>query len=82
METNQNNNTQNKAAIEKTASNGKTPNVGSGPVSENDINSGGNGGDKQPKEHTGQGAEMGGATGGTPGLRDASKGNDNTVSAG
>jgi hypothetical protein len=83
METNQNNNnTENKAAIEKTASDGNTPNVGAGPVSEGDINNGGSGGATQPKEHTGKQTEMGGATGGTPGLPDASEGNDNTRTAG
>ncbi len=65
---------------EKTASGGKTPNVGSGPVAS--VPDGGVEGEaKQPKEHTGH-TEMGGATGGTSGLPDASEGNDNTGTAG
>jgi hypothetical protein len=78
MEDNSNNNAKNKPGIEKTASDGKASNVGSGPVSENDINNGGSGGATQPKERTGKDTQMGGATGGKPGLEDASEGNDNS----
>ena len=68
--------------IEKTATDGKAPNVGAGPVGSDLIADGGHGEAKQPKEHTGKNTEMGGATGGTPGLGDASEGNDNTGTAG
>jgi hypothetical protein len=60
----------------------KAPGLGAGPVSSDLINDGGHGGEKQRKEHTGKNTEMGGATGGTAGLGDASEGNDNTGSAG
>ncbi len=46
------------------------------------IADGGGSEQKQPKEHTGKDTEMGGATGGTSGLPDASEGSDNTGSAG
>ena len=62
--------------LNKTFSKGKTPNVGTGPS--DNFNNGGGGEAKQPKEHTGKDTEMGGATGGTSGLGDASEGNDNT----
>ena len=66
-----------KHLTESTFSHGKTPNVGAGPVSS--VNDGGKEGEaKQPKERTGKQTDMGGATGGTPGLPDASEGNDNT----
>ncbi|MDB5247660.1 MAG: hypothetical protein JWQ40_2054 [Segetibacter sp.] len=66
--------------VEKTASDGKTPNVGSGPVAS--VADGGVEGEaKQPKENTGNLTNMGGATGGTAGLPDASEGNDNTGTA-
>ena len=66
-----------KAGLEKTASKGTVPNVGSGPVAS--VADGGvEGEDKQPKEQTGKSATMGGATGGTNNLPDASEGNDNT----
>ncbi len=69
-----------KAGVENTASKGAVPNVGTGPVS---IADGGvEGEDKQPKEQTGELTNMGGATGGTPGLPDASEGNDNSGTAG
>lgn len=59
---------------------GKTSNVGAGPVKS--VADGGTEGEaKQPKEHTGKSTHMGGATGGTSGLPDASEGNDNTGSA-
>jgi hypothetical protein len=67
---------------ENSEPNKKEPDVGSGPISSDLINDGGHGGKKQPKEHTGKQTEMGGATGGTSGLADASEGNDNTGSAG
>ena len=52
-------------------------NVGTGPS--RSIPDGGTEGEaKQPKERTGKDSEMGGATGGTSGLPDASEGNDNT----
>lgn len=74
-------NDKNAPHVEKTASDGKTPNVGSGPAPH--VADGGVEGEaKQPKEHTGQLTEMGGATGGTAGLKDASEGNDNTGTAG
>ena len=70
-----------KHLTESTFSGGKTTNVGAGPVSS--VDDGGKEGDaKQPKEHTGQLTDMGGATGGTAGLPDASEGNDNTGTAG
>lgn len=66
--------------FEKTPENvsGKKPSdVGAGPVEW--VNDGGQEGEaKQPKEHTGKLTNMGGATGGTPGLPDVSEGNDNT----
>lgn len=69
-----------KHLTESTFSGGKTPNVGAGPISS--VDDGGKEGEaKQPKEHTGKLTNMGGATGGTPGLHDASEGNDNTASA-
>lgn len=72
---------QKKHATESTASDGKTPDVGAGPVKS--VPDGGKEGEaKQPKEHTGKLTDMGGATGGTPGLPDASEGNDNTSPAG
>lgn len=52
-------------------------NKGTGPGP--DIAAGGGSAEKQPKEHTGKNTEMGGATGGTPGMPDASEGNDNTT---
>ncbi len=70
---------ENKAGLESTASKGKVPNVGTGPAKF--IADGGHGEAKQNKEHTGKDTEMGGATGGAPGLGDASEGNDNTGSA-
>jgi len=77
----QDNEAQKKHAIESTATDGKTPNVGSGPVKS--VDDGGIEGEaKQPKEHTGKLTDMGGASGGTPGLSDASEGNDNTGTAG
>jgi hypothetical protein len=70
-----------KAGLEQTASKGATPNVGTGPVKT--VADGGVAGEeKQDKEQTGEFTNMGGATGGTPGLPDASEGNDNTGSAG
>jgi hypothetical protein len=72
---------QDEHALEATASDGKAKNVGAGPVAH--VADGGIEGEaKQPKEHTGKLTEMGGATGGTPGLPDASEGNDNTGTAG
>lgn len=68
--------------IEKTANDGKVPNVGAGPVASDLIADGGHGEAKQRKEHTGKDTEMGGSTGGEPGLGDASEGNDNTGTAG
>jgi hypothetical protein len=62
---------------ESTASDGNTPDVGAGPVADEAINSGGHGGAKQRKEHTGNDTAMGGGTGGTPGKGDASEGNSN-----
>ncbi len=79
---NENKETENKRPAEKTASNGEAPNVGSGPIEQDLINTGGHGEGKQRKEHTGKLTEMGGATGDTPGLGDASEGNDNTGSTG
>ncbi len=67
--------------IEKTANDGKEPNVRAGPIKADLIADGGHGEAKQSKEHTGKDTEMGGATGGTQGLGDASEGNDNTGSA-
>ncbi len=65
------------AGLEKTATKGTVPNVGTGPAP--DIANGGVEGEaKQPKERTGQLIDMGGASGGTSGLPDASEGNDNT----
>ena len=77
----QDNESQEKQAAKSTASTGKTPNVGAGPVKS--VADGGVEGEaKQPKEHTGKLTGMGGATGGTPGLPDASEGNDNSGTAG
>ena len=70
-----------KAGLDKTASKGTVPNVGSGPVG-SVADGGAKGEDKQPKEQTGKSTNMGGATGGTSGLPDASEGNDNTGTAG
>ncbi len=75
---NEHSSTDDSSRIEKTASDGKEPNVGSGPLESGLINNGGHGEAKQPKEHTGKATEMGGATGGTSGLGDASEGNDST----
>lgn len=74
---NQDKESQKKHAIESTATDGKAPNVGAGPV-EYIADGGVEGEAKQPKERTGKLTDMGGATGGTPGLPDASEGNDNT----
>jgi len=66
-------------SAENTADNIKPSNVGAGPVKS--VDDGGKEGEaKQPKERTGKLTNMGGATGGTPGLPDASEGNDNTSS--
>lgn len=66
-----------KAGLESTFSKGSVANVGTGPAPA--IADGGvEGEEKQPKEDTGNLTAMGGATGGTPGLPDASEGNDNT----
>lgn len=70
-----------KAGLENTASKGKEHNVGTGPAP-NIADGGVEGEAKQPKENTGNMTDMGGATGGTPGLPDASEGNDNTGTAG
>lgn len=75
---NEKNETKDTSGIEKTATGGKAPNIGAGPVQSEFIEDGGHGEAKQPKEHTGKDTEMGGATGGTSGLGDASEGNDNT----
>lgn len=78
---NQDKESQKKHAVESTASDAKAKNVGAGPVKS--VADGGVEGEaKQPKEHTGKSTDMGGATGGTPGLPDASEGNDNTGTAG
>jgi hypothetical protein len=70
-----------KAGVEKTFSKDPNANVGTGPAPA--IADGGTEGEaKQPKEHTGKLTDMGGGTGGTPGLPDASEGNDNTGTAG
>ena len=70
-----------KAGVEKTFSKDPDANVGTGPAPV--IADGGTAGEaKQPKEHTGKLTDMGGATGGTAGLPDASEGNDNTGTAG
>ena len=70
-----------KAGLESTHNKGKVANVGTGPSSH--IADGGQEGEaKQPKENTGNQTDMGGATGGTSGLPDASEGNDNTGTAG
>jgi hypothetical protein len=68
-----------KAGVDKTFSKDPNANVGTGPA--DDIPNGGNVA-RQPKEDTGNDTDMGGATGGTPGLPDASEGNDNTGTAG
>lgn len=69
-----------KAGVEKTLSKDPNANVGTGPAT---IADGGpEGEERQPKESTGESTNMGGATGGTAGLPDASEGNDNTGSAG
>ena len=66
-----------KAGVESTNTKSENANVGTGPSP--DINNGGvEGAPTQPKEHTGKLTEMGGGTGGTSGLPDASEGNDNT----
>ena len=66
-----------KAGVEKTFSKDANANVGTGPSPH--IADGGTDGEaKQPKENTGNQTNMGGATGGTSGLPDASEGNDNT----
>jgi hypothetical protein len=70
--------TQKKQSTESTGEEGKASNVGAGPVKS--VPDGGKEGEaKQPKERTGKLTDMGGATGGTPGLPDASEGNDNTA---
>lgn len=70
-----------KVGVESTFSKDPNANVGTGPAPS--IADGGiEGESKQPKENTGKLTDMGGATGGTPGLPDASEGNDNTSSAG
>ncbi len=70
-----------KAGVESTFSKNPNANVGTGPAPS--IADGGTKGEaKQPKENTGKLTDMGGATGGTAGLPDASEGNDNTGSAG
>ncbi len=74
--------TKDTSRIKKTATDGKAPNVGSGPLESDLIADGGDGGAKQRKVHTGKDTEMVGATGGAPGLGDASEGNDNTGTAG
>ncbi len=67
---------------EETDNTGKTEkSLGAGPV-KNVPDGGVDGETKQPKEHTGKQTEMGGSTGGTTGLADKGKGNDNTGSAG
>src|SRR3954465_2435278 len=69
-----------KAGLDSTVAKGSAPNVGTGPVTS--VSDGGiEGEDKQPKEQTGQSTDMGGASGGTSGLPDASEGNDNTGTA-
>lgn len=66
-----------KSGVESTFSKDANANVGTGPAP--DIADGGVAGEaKQPKENTGNLTDMGGATGGTSGLKDASEGNDNT----
>jgi hypothetical protein len=66
-----------KSGVESTFSKDPNANVGTGPSP--DIAAGGTEGEaKQPKESTGNLTDMGGATGGTAGLPDASEGNDNT----
>lgn len=66
-----------KAGVESTFCKDENANVGTGPAPT--IPSGGTDGEaKQAKEHTGNLTGMGGATGGTSGLPDASEGNDNT----
>lgn len=66
-----------KAGVESTFSKDGSANVGTGPAPH--IADGGVEGEaKQPKENTGNQTGMGGATGGTAGLPDASEGNDNT----
>jgi hypothetical protein len=75
------NNDQSQHSVESTSTEGKKPNVGSGPVAS--VPDGGVEGEaKQPKENTGNLTDMGGATGGTSKLPDASEGNDNTGTAG
>lgn len=65
------------SAADSAASEDKPKNVGAGPVKF--VADGGVEGEaKQPIEHTGKLTGMGGATGGTAGLPDASEGNDNT----
>lgn len=66
-----------KAGVDKTFSKDPNANVGTGPSTH--IADGGTEGEaKQPKENTGNQTSMGGASRGTPGLGDASEGNDNT----
>lgn len=67
------------AGVDKTFSKKPGANVGTGPS--DNIADGGGSAEKQPKEHTGNETEMGGHTGGTHGLVDSTKGNDNTGSA-
>jgi hypothetical protein len=72
-------NSQKDSSAENTADTNKPSNVGAGPVKS--VDDGGKEGEaKQPKERTGKSTNMGGATGGTSGLADASEGNDNTSS--
>jgi len=66
-----------KAGVESTFTKDPSANVGTGPAP-NIADGGAEGEEKQPKENTGNLTEMGGATGGTTGLGDASEGNDNT----
>lgn len=66
-----------KAGVDHTFTKSDDANVGTGP-SPNISDGGPEGAQKQPKEHTGKSTEMGGGSGGTSGLPDVSKGNDNT----
>ncbi len=72
----------NTSGIEKTAKDGKVPNVGAGPITSDLMRTATWRSKAKYREHTGKDTEMGGATGGTPGVGDASEGNDNTGSAG
>ena len=66
-----------KSGVESTLAKDPNANVGTGPAP--NIADGGTAGEeKQEKEHTGSLTNMGGASGGTHGLPDASEGNDNT----